>query len=244
MKSFESYVISVNCDDFDDVMSHSHKSIKYKLRREDVIKNLIPSFKEICDVKIFDAITPNDFVINNDKLLYKDFEIKRGIDKNYNIYCDEYQNSISIGFFILYKKAVECDINLLLMEDDAVLPIENVENIKLSINDFLKIEDPAILYLQSECPWIKGFPIRKFPPVVLSEYSENLNRILPSWYDIAGNTCFMINSEGALKMVELINDIGLFPADQLTTIAMNSNLLEVYIPKDNENMVLLNKKLQ
>jgi hypothetical protein len=130
------------------------------------------------------------------------------------------------------------------MEDDAVLPIENVENIKLCINEFLKIEDPAILYLQSECPWMKGFPIRKFPPGVLTEYSEKLNKISSSWYDIAGNTCFMINPEGSLKMIELINNIGICPADQLTTIAMNSNLLEVYIPKDNENMILLNKKLQ
>jgi GR25 family glycosyltransferase involved in LPS biosynthesis len=244
MKKFESYVISVNCDDIIDIMDHSHKSVKYKLRREYVIKNLIPSFKDICDVKIFDAITPNDFVVNGDRVLYKDFDIKRGIDRNYNIYCNEYQNSISIGFFVLYKKSIEYDINLLIMEDDAVLPIENVKNIKKCIDDFIKIDHPSILYLQSECPWMDGFPIRKFPPGVLSEHSENLNRILPSWYDIAGNTCFMINPAGSFKMIELINNIGMFPADQLTTIAMNSNLIEVYIPKDNENMILLNKKLQ
>jgi hypothetical protein len=244
MKKFESYVISVNCDDIIDIMDHSHKSVKYKLRREDVIKNLIPSFKDICDVKIFDAITPNDFVVNGDKLLYKDFEIKRGIDKNYGTFSDNFQVSLSLGYLELYRKSVENNISLLLIEDDAVLPIENIENIKYCINDFLKIEDPAILYLQSECPWMKGFPIRKFPPVVLTEYSEKLNKISPSCYDIAGTTCFMINPAGSSKMIELINNFGVFNADQMTTKAMNNKLLEVYIPKNNENMILLNKKLQ
>jgi len=244
MKKFESYVISVNCDDIIDIMDHSHKSVKYKLRREDIINNLIPSFKDICDVKIFDAITPNDFVINNDKILYKDSEIKRGIDKNYGTFSDSFQVSLSLGYLELYKKSIDNNISLLLIEDDAVLPIENTENIKKCINDFLKIETPAILYLQSECPWMKGFPIRKFKPGSLIDYNENLNKISPSWHDIAGTTCFMINTKGSLKMIELINNIGTFPADQLTTIAMNNRLLEVYIPKDNENMILLNKKLQ
>jgi hypothetical protein len=244
MKEFESYVISVNCGEIEESNSHYHKSIRYKLRRDHVINFLIPSFKNICDVKIFDAITPDDFLSNGANILFNEFELKRGIDKNYGSFCDDFQVSLSLGYYILYKLSSEKKIPLLLMEDDAVLPIGNIENIRESIDDFIKIEHPAILYLQSECPWMRGLPIRKFPNGVLSEYSKNLNLISSSWYDIAGTTCFMINPMGSLKMVGLMNEIGIGAADQLTTRAMNTNLLKVYISKDNENMVLLNKDLQ
>jgi hypothetical protein len=242
---FQSYVISVNNDSIENSFSHNSNSLKYKLRRESVINDLIPSFSKICDVKIFDAIKPIDFeFIDNDKVKYKDILYKRGIDKNYGTYCNEFQTALSIGFLELYKKSFFENTSLLLMEDDAVLPESNLLNIYNSIYDFLNIEEPALLYLQSECPWMEGLPIRVFSQGTLLEHSQHLCKIEHSWYDIAGTACFMINPSGSKKMIELIEIVGLGAADQLTTLAMLNKFLTVYISKDHRNMALLNKNLQ
>ncbi len=246
MIKFNSYVISVNHTEelVEDSFSHSDKSLKYKLRREYVIENIIPSLKDISQVDIFDAIKPCDFEINQESVKYKNTFYKVGKDKNYGTNCNEFQTALSIGFLELYRKSVVENLPLLLMEDDVVIPEKNIENIKNSINDFLLIREPSILYLQSECPWMEGLPIRVFPEGSLLPYSKHLNRIHPKWYDIAGTACFMINPSGAKAMIELINVVGLGAADQLTTLAMNNNLISVYISKDNKNMALLNKNLQ
>lgn len=244
MEKFKSYVISVKPVLIEDKMSHSNKSIKYKLRRDDVMNNLIPSFQKICEVKLFDAITPDDFILKDDKIYYKDCILKRGLDKNSGKYSDNFQVSLTLGYYEIFRKSITEGLSLLLLEDDAVLPEKNTENIKSAIEEFMKIEGPSMLYLQSECPWKKDFPIRKFSNGYLIEYNQYLNRIRFDWYDIFGTTCFMLNKEGVLVMIEIINEFGIKNIDQLTTIAMNNKLINVYIPKDNENMILLNKKLQ
>jgi hypothetical protein len=244
MEVYKSYVISVKPGLIEDKMSHNSKSIKYKLRRDEVINNLIPSFDKICKVEIFDAITPDDFVVEEDKIYYKEHILKRGLDKNRGIYSDNFQVSLTLGYYEIFKKSIEEKFSVLLLEDDAVLPEKNINNVKSSIEEFMKIKEPSMLYLQSECPWKKNYPIRKISNNFLIEYSEVLNKIRFDWHDIFGTTCFVLNKDGVLRMMQVINEFGIKNIDQLTTIAMNNKLIDVYISKDNENMILLNKKLQ
>jgi len=242
---FKSYVISIDVKPKESECSdHDFRSVKYKLRREYVTQRLIPSFSSISNIEIFNAINPSEFRFEEDRVIYSERAFKRGKNRNSEKECSIFQTSLSIGFWHLYNKSVELDSPVLLFEDDATIPESSLNTIKSAIDSFLKIEGPAMLYLQSQCPWKEGLPIRKFREGTLHSHCDTLNKIEKSFNDIAGTTCFMINSEGSRKMIELIEEVGLGAADQLTNRAMNEERLAVYIPKDNENMAFINKDLQ
>jgi len=239
----KSFIISVSSEIIEDIDKHSHNSIKYKQRREFLKESIIPIL-DFCDVEIFDAITPDDFEINEDKILYKNKVFKRGSDWNSSTFPNIYLNSITLTSYQLYKKSSDLNQPIMILQDDLYIPDENIENIKKSIDDFLKIEIPAILYLQSECPWMENFPIREYPKDVLTKVTDNISVIDKNWYDLAGNVGYVINKKGSEKMIQLIDHLGLSNDDQLTTIAMRSGLISVYTSSKYDKMILLNKKLQ
>lgn len=242
---FKSYVISIDVKPKESECSdHDFRSVKYKLRREYVTQKLIPSFAPISDIEIFNAIVPTEFRFEGESVIYGEISFKRGKDRNNNKECSVFQTSLSIGFWHLYRKSAESGSPILIFEDDAMVPESSMDTIRRAIDSFLKIEGPAMLYLQSQCPWKEGLPIRKFREGMLIDRGEELNQIEKSFSDIAGTTCFMINAEGSRKMIELIEEVGLGAADQLTNRAMNEQRIAVYIPKDNENMAFINKDLQ
>lgn len=237
------YVISVDSELDNKVDNHSHKSIKYKKRRDYIKNELLPKLS-FCNIEIFNSITPDKFEIIGDRILYDSIFYKRGMDWNSKKYPELYLNSITLTSYFLYKKCIEIDSPILILQDDLFIPDENIINIENSIKDFIKIDKPAILYLQSECPWMQGFPIRNYPQGVLKKVSSHLSIINSEWYDIAGNVGYVINKKGAEKMISLIDSLGLSNDDQLTTIAMKNKIIEVYVSNESDKMILLNKKLQ
>lgn len=239
----KSYIISVNSEIVENSDNHSHNSLKYKKRREYIKESIIPIL-DFCDVEIFDAITPDDFEIDGDKIIYKNKNYKRGIDWNSGTFPNIYLNSITLTSYQLYKKSLYLDQPIMILQDDLYIPDENIENIKKSIDDFLKIESPAILYLQSECPWMDGLPIRKYPKNILTKVTDSISIIDKNWYDLAGNVGYVINKKGSEKMIQLIDQLGLSNDDQLTTICMKNDIISVYISSKYDKMILLNKKLQ
>lgn len=132
----------------------------------------------------------------------------------------------------------------MILQDDLYIPDENAENIKKSIDDFLKIEIPGMLYLQSECPWKEGFPLREYPSGALKRITDNISMVDKNWDDLAGNVGYVINRQGAKEMIDLIDRLGLSNDDQLTTIAMKAERINVYVSSRYDKMILLNKKLQ
>jgi hypothetical protein len=228
--NLKSYVISVNSDDVDVNFNHDYKSNKYKLRREFIKDNLFKTLSDKIDIDFFDSITPDKFILEGDFLIYDDRNYKRGIDWNYKNYPLIYLNSLTLTTYLLYKKSIEESRDLLIFEDDAFIPNENLDNILSSIHSFSEISDPAILYLQSECPWRKNYPIKSYVNS-LSEYNQHLNKINNNWYDMSGTTSYLINISGMKKMIDLINEVGLSNIDQLITIAMKEMRLNIYLPK-------------
>jgi hypothetical protein len=241
--NLKSYVISVNSDDVYQDFNHDYKSNKYKLRREFIKDNLFKTLLDKIDIDFFDSITPDKFLIEGDFLIYNDEYYKRGIDWNYKNYPLIYANSLTLTTLLLYKKSLNEERDLLIFEDDAFIPNENLDNILSSIESFSQIKEPAILYLQSECPWRKNYPIKTYGNS-LYEYNQHLLKIKNNWYDMSGTTSYLINKCGMIEMIKLINEVGLSNIDQLITIAMKEMRLNIYLPKNHKNMVLINKELQ
>jgi len=238
------YIISVNTDKIEESSdNHSHNSEKYRRRRDYIKKEIIPKI-DFCQFEIFDAITPDLFKIEGNSILYKDIVFKRGIDWNSKSYPHIYLNSITLTSYFLYKKCIEINKPIFILQDDFLIKDDSINNIKDSINDFLNIKNPSILYLQSECPWMNGLPIRDYPEGTLLKVSNNLSLIDSNWYDLAGNVGYVINVEGSKIMINIIEQLGLSNDDQLTTIAMKNKLLEVYTCNNYKKMILLNRDLQ
>jgi len=249
MEKIKSYVISVNCPENENIEenNHDYRSVKYKKRRKYISEHIIPSLSEFCEVQIFDAVTPKDFFYLEHRIVYKNKFLKRGLDRNYNKYSSDSMVANSLSFYELYLMSKKQNTTVFLMEDDAFFPNKNnILNIKTSIQEFLKLnyKSPSILYLQSMCCWRKGFPIKTYPNEVLIDNGEFFDKIRHDWYDIAGNTGFVINPAGSEMLLEISENEGIFNPDQMTTFAMNNKLIDVYIPKNNKDMVMINQELQ
>lgn len=249
MKKIKSYVISVNCSENENIEenNHDYRSVKYKKRRKYIGEHIIPSLSEFCEVQIFDAVTPKDFFYLDHRIIYKNKFLKRGIDRNTKKYPSDSMVSNSLSFYELFLMSKKENITVFLMEDDAFFPNEkNILNVKKSIQEFLKINYtfPSMLYLQSVCPWRNGFPVKTYPNEVLIDANEFFNKIRHDWYDIAGNTGLVVNPAGSQVLLEVFDNEGVFNPDQITTFAMNNKLIDVYIPKNNKDMVEVNKELQ
>ena len=233
----ESFIISVKKEDYNN-----------DKRRSNVLRNIIPKISEIMNVSVFDAIRPEDIEVIENKVFYKGFiSIKRGLDKNSNSPTSLKNCSLTIGHYRLFQYSVLNNTGLLIFEDDAIVDHLDLLDLKNNIREFKKIDEPSILYLQSECPWgnnpyplIDGRHIRQIPSNYISEVPNlNLLKIDKSWFDIAGTTCYYINPLAASVIIDVINKFGLLNIDQITQLCLKLDEVKFYLPKNYKKMIFL-----
>lgn len=232
----ESFVISVKKEDY-----------KNDKRRKNVLQNIIPTISKIMNVSIFDAVTPDDIELKDNLVIYKDQIFQRGIDKNINETTTLKNCSLTIGHYNLFQYSVSHNKKLLIFEDDAVVNHLDIEDFKKDLEEFNKVDEPAILYLQSECPWgnnpylqINGRYIRNIPSSFLSKVqNSNLLKLNKDWFDISGTTCYYINPSASSIMIKSIQDSGLINIDQVTQLCLKLDRINFYLPINYEKVIYL-----
>jgi GR25 family glycosyltransferase involved in LPS biosynthesis len=239
------YIIYINNTDANNPKD-LHLSTKYQLRKKYVIDYLLPSVKNICETKLFSAITPSKFEISetNNEILYKDKILKRGRSFHTNKFCGLESTALAISDYELFSISVKDKINVLILQDDAILPEANIQIINDSIKEFLLIEEPAFLYLQSNCPWKKNYPLKKYKKNILINHSNNLYKISHKYCGFSGNTATLFNVKASMVMLSFYEKLGLCIDDQLMSFCVKNKELSAFIPKAYDQNFLLNKQYQ
>jgi len=169
---------------------------KFIRRRKYVENTLLPFLQKnfSYEASIFKAITPNDFTSLPDTPegtfgIYKDYKIR--------VHYGSFGNFISN--FMLWKECVDTNEPILILEDDAYLPQENVSviNSALPRYEVMHNNDNSILYLQSAIP---------SHPTNLHDYvwdSEGGGLIkIKSTGDLSGTAAYCVNPVVAKSLME------------------------------------------
>lgn len=240
----------INCKIIHATPSESNKggrpSENYNNRRKFLLDNTIPMLEGMnIQVSFFDAIMYPNLVFDRN-LEHKSHNPKLKIQyQNTNFLIDNpfptaYEIALGLGHYFLWKESADTNNPLLIMEDDVLILEQNKENIVSSILEFLSIQEPAILYLQSTDPCTLN------PKVKLKQYSEhNLQRhsklfkVNNNHSNWSGTAAYIVNSFGAKKLIQRANEIGLKCSDGFIHKAINEKYIDVYIPCNYKQAVLL-----
>lgn len=161
-------IITVNASGTLNEQSHSFASIKYFKRRKYVEEQILPKMSSILPTTLYNAVTPNDFVIDEDsKTCYFDnVKFQIGLDWNSNKYISKYLISLFLTNYKLWIESCEHNQSILILEDDLVINSQTLNNLSTDLNGFIIpkfLNKSSILYLQSDCPWRKGYPTKNYP---------------------------------------------------------------------------------
>jgi GR25 family glycosyltransferase involved in LPS biosynthesis len=223
-------IISVNTDDnddFDSVQGYGHlsengKKIRYSLRREK-IKTFLEKSKG--SIEIFDAVTPNKFVIENDHLVFSD-KTMNVLDKS-----DFYLANI-----LSHYEIWNIDEDTLILEDDIVLDFEKITEIKNLLDPFKKLETSnKILYLQLSTPWHESFFERDYQ---LEPINEQFGKLKNG--DCSGTSALLITKECKKTLLDKIYP--LCACDRYFNNLKSMGVVEFYLPLNRNLMFKLDNE--
>ena len=188
---FDCKIISVNpyldsfksTQNFGEQTDNSGVKTRYVKRREKIMDFFNRNqFKNI-KVSLFDAITPNDFKIEGDNVIYK--------DKTF--YCIEPENCrlFHMANLLSHYKIWEIDEDTLIFEDDLILTPELIESTINLVHEYNTVKrNNTILYLQRSVPWLKNCDKQ----LIFDELiSHNLG--ISSKTDFSGTAAYYITKE-------------------------------------------------
>ena len=154
MKNINCKIISVNVKDEQDSKSvqdfgHQKDTLGEKLRyikRREKIDDFLNSFNnDSFNIEYFNAITPNNFTLEDVNINYNDKKIPYA--ENSVFYM---ANTLS------HYEIWNIDEDTLVLEDDVIFDTEIFNNLSDIITDFKSIGSTGkILYLQISTPWLK-----------------------------------------------------------------------------------------
>lgn len=198
------------------------------IRRREKINNFLRENKfENIEIDFFDAITPNDFSIENDRVIFenKTFDC---VEKNpFNFY---------MANLLSHYKIWEMEEDTLILEDDLILTKNLIKSTVFLIEEYKNASrENSILYLQRSVPWLQGSD----KSLIYNQYiSDNLGTSTQT--DFSGTAAYFITKE---TKKQLLNNIQPFIAcDRYLIGMMHKNLLEVCIPKNINNMFSLDQE--
>jgi hypothetical protein len=243
-------IITVNANIDLNEHSHSFASVKYFKRRKYVEEEILPSMRTIMPTALYNAVTPADFIINEDSAtcIFENNKFKIGLDWNYNKLVSKYLISL---FLTNYKLWIECctlQQPLLILEDDLYIKSRTLANLS---NDFVLFNaskynrNPSVLYLQANCPWRKGYPVKTYPFSWKNYFLRRRFIKVPHTHrDMSGTVAILINPKAAKVCIDFAHEIGIHAIDQFYMHCMFRKLIFMYIQSDWENGFSLNLELQ
>lgn len=243
-------IITVNANGDLNEQSHSFASVKYFKRRKYIEEDILPAMRTIMPTTLYNAVTPDDLIINENSAtcLFENINFKIGLDWNYNKLVSNY--SISL-FLTNYRLWIECwtlQQPLLILEDDLCIKsgtLTNLSNDLTLFNTSKYNQKPSVLYLQANCPWRQGYPIKTYPFSWKSYFlKRKLIKVPQNHRDMSGTVAILINPKAAKACIDFTHEIGIHPLDQFYTLCMFRKLIFMYIPSNWENGFGLNLEFQ
>lgn len=216
-----------------DLSPSHHQHSKFVLRRKYVEQVLLPQMQnlQIGTVKIFPAITPRNFttIYEEGKIFgkYEDYKIQ--------VHFGCFGNFMSN--FIIWKECISIDEPILILEDDALLPLANQEIIVNAIRKYEQqhFDENAILYLLSQIP---------SQPTQLHDYygkmqHKNLIRLIDT-ADLSGTAAYCVNPFSARTLIDRAVKNGMLPTDGFIHTAQKERTLDVLFPVEYKKCFMLN----
>ncbi len=243
-------IITVNANGNLSNSSHAHTSVKYFKRRKYIEEKILPAMRTVMPATLYNAITPNDFLLheNSATCSFENIEFKLGLDWNSNKYVKKFEISLFLTNYKLWVDCCSLQHPLLILEDDIVLNNRTLNNLSVDLEVFNRskyIENPSILYLQANCPWRKGYPIKTYPfPWKLLLSRGRLIKVPYKHRDMSGTAAIFITPKAAKACIDFSHEIGIHPIDQFYMHCMFEKLIFMYIQSDWKNGFGLNLDLQ
>jgi GR25 family glycosyltransferase involved in LPS biosynthesis len=231
IKKIKCRIISVNPEtagyeiqDFGHKTDESGNKIRYKERRK-IINNFISSYKnDDLEISIFDAITPKNFSIENNKILFENKKI------DYSEYSIFYMaNTLS------HYKIWEIDEDTLILEDDLIFEEGVFDGLLESIQKFNQIDDDnKIFYLQISTPWLEDGKNKQFN--CISTNVDGIYQAINS--DFSGTAAYYIPK--STKKVILDTMLPFCACDRYLESYHRLDKIRYYIPNSESKMFRLN----
>jgi GR25 family glycosyltransferase involved in LPS biosynthesis len=233
------------------VTSVDYRHSKFVHRKKYVNDILIPSLKKanrFDSVESFPAVTPSDFNIVGRNIIYK--------DKVFNVG----ENTCYIGNFLshymVWNSVIELNGTVLILEDDALLPESNLQNVISSIKRYEEIckSNPNtnyLLYLLSMIP--RSNTIKLFSKSNLTPYTENMFRWSPltlgsdpgeRYEDIAGGAAYLINPNTAKALCTFAKTTPADGVERVFGMANTANITEILVPSQFNKSFILNEQTE
>lgn len=224
-------IISVNPENigFNSTQNFGHKinsrgEKQRYISRRDKINTFIEDLSiDNLDIDIFDAITPNNFKITDNKVLFED-KILPLLD-NTEFYV---ANNLS------HYKIWEMEEDTLILEDDLIWDKTKFNNIIALIDNFKTLNlNNSILYLQISAPWDESASEKHL--VYKQILNENLG--YADSIDFSGTAAYFLTKE--CKKIILNNMQGLCACDRYLDNLRKNGIIKYCIPTNKNNMFCL-----
>ena len=211
----------------------SHKHSKFVIRRKYVEEILLPQMSGLVMAKIFNAVVPEQLKLSTENgLTYATLcdikiRVREGIFANF------------ASHFLLWQECISLNKCVLILEDDAYLPTQNVAVVSDSLQKYEMehFSENSLLYLQSQIPSTPHLH------TYTSEPSKNLLKLIHTG-DLSGTAAYCVNPTVAKTLIKIAlrEDLraGFYQAtDGFVHSCQYDKFLDVLLPKDNSHCFML-----
>jgi hypothetical protein len=243
-------IITVNANGNLSEDSHFYTSVKYFKRRKHIEEDILPAIRTIIPTTLYNAITPDNLVINENSAtcLFENRKFKIGLDCNYNRLVNIYLISLFLTNYNLWIECCTLQRSFLILEDDVCIKSETLTNLSSDLvlfNSSKYNQKPSILYLQANCPWRKDYPVKTYPFSWKNNFlKRKLIKVSHKHRDLCGTAAILINPKAAKACIDFTHEIGIHAIDQFYMNCMFKKLIFMYIQSNWQNGFGLNLKLQ
>jgi GR25 family glycosyltransferase involved in LPS biosynthesis len=218
----------------------------YFKRREILFNETIPNLKAIgIESSIVDAIMYPLLNYNreDENKIFNPLKKLIHLEQEYTL-DNPHPCAFEIALCMGHLLAWQGEVNVLVLEDDVIIP-DDTEVIKKSIEDFLKIEQPAILYLQATNgnTVIPKIHLKTYNKDKISIATENLYKVDSDYEDWSGSAAYVLNKQGCLNLINRAKTSGLRASDGFIHRAIQAKDIVAYIPINYEKSILCHPTL-
>jgi len=219
----------------------------YFKRREIIFNQTIPNLKDIgIESSFIDAIMYSTLIYdrNDECKSYTPLKKLVHLGQEYtlsNPHPSGFEIALCMGHMQAWQSGIDENKPVLVLEDDILIPDEiHKQVIKKSIEDFLNINEPAMLYLQAtygNTP-IPKTRLKTYNSNRLLKVTENLYKVDNNYQDWSGSSAYVLNVKACINLVNRANSIGLRASDGFIHRAVMEYLINAYIPVNYKKSIL------
>ena len=218
---------------------------KWAIRRTYVESKLLPQIQRLGfqTADFFEAITDDHFTLDarpgpHGQNPYGNVTLGTACFNFTNLSNHEIGGFLS--HYQLWELCVKLGQPVLILEDDALLPLDNEKPVTEAMRYYESLPDMAsLLYLQSQVPYAPN-ALKSYPSSTLGSKLGPLIQ-LNTCQDLAGTTAYCIQPAAALNLMARGRVRGMSNVDGFIHRALNEQSINVLIPQDCQRGIMLNE---